>query len=58
MLVEFPEDLETTFGVVKQRRSLVLAVIRAMTFIDGLPDPGSAPGEVVALAQAVRRLAN
>jgi predicted ATPase len=56
-LAEFPQNLEATFGVTKQRPSLVPGRIRALTFAANMPDPADAPAEVVALAQAVRRLA-
>jgi energy-coupling factor transporter ATP-binding protein EcfA2 len=55
-LAEFPVSLEATFGVPKQRPSLVPAAIRALSFADDMPDPAQAPAEVVALAQAIRRL--
>src|SRR5262249_59854686 len=55
-LVEFPENLETTFGVLKQRPSLVPAAIRTLTFVGDLPDPTKVPAEVVELAQAIGRL--
>jgi predicted ATP-dependent endonuclease of OLD family len=55
-LAEFPVSLEATFGVIKQRPSLVPAVIRALPFAGDMPDPAQAPPEVVALAEAIRRL--
>lgn len=55
-LAEFPENLETTFGVIKQRPSVLPAAIRALPFADGMPDPAQAPPEVVALAEAIQRL--
>ena len=55
-LAEFPENLEATFGVIKQRPSLVPAAIRALPFAGDMPDPAHAPPEVIALAEAIRRL--
>jgi hypothetical protein len=55
-LFEFSENLESTFGVAKQRDSLVPSAIRAIPFIDNDPDPSSEPSEVVTLANAIRRL--
>ena len=55
-LFEFPENLESTFGVAKQRDSLVPSAIRAIPFIGNDPDPSSAPPEVATLADAIRRL--
>jgi energy-coupling factor transporter ATP-binding protein EcfA2 len=55
-LFEFPENLESTFGVAKQRDSLVPSAIRNIPFIGNDPDPSSAPSEVVTLADAIRRL--
>ncbi len=55
-LAEFPENLETTFGVAKQRPSAVAEAIRRLSFTGNDPDPAQAPLEVVALAEAVRRL--
>lgn len=55
-LAEFPENLETTFGVTKQRPSLVPGKIRALLFAGDMPDPAQAPAEVVALARAIQRL--
>jgi len=55
-LAEFPVSLEATFGVIKQRPSLVPAAIRALPFAGDMPDPAQAPPEVVALAEAIRRL--
>jgi energy-coupling factor transporter ATP-binding protein EcfA2 len=55
-LAEFPEDLETTFGVPKQRPSLVPGVIQGLSFVGNMPDPAQAPPEVVGLAQAIQRL--
>jgi hypothetical protein len=55
-LAEFPVSLEATFGVLKQRPSLVPAAIRALPFAGDMPDPAQAPAEVVALAEAIRRL--
>jgi len=49
-------SLEATFGVVKQRPSLVPAAIRALHFAGNMPDPAQAPPEVVALAEAIRHL--
>jgi hypothetical protein len=49
-LVEFPEDLETTAGVSKQRPSLVPAAIKSTT-------AATAPAELVELANALCRLA-
>jgi len=49
-LVEFPEDLEATLGIPKQRPSRAPAAIRATT-------SGSAPPELVELANALCRLA-
>lgn len=57
-LVEFPENLETTFGVIKQRPSVVPAAIAALAFDGDMPDPKQAPHEVVSLAGAIRDLAN
>lgn len=56
-LVEFPENLETTFCVIKQRPSVVPAAIEALPFVDHMPDPNHAPGEVVELAEAIKYLA-
>lgn len=56
--VEFPEDLETSFGVTKQRPSRVPAAIAALAFKDGLPVPSPPRPEVVALAEAIRCLAS
>jgi hypothetical protein len=55
-LAEFPVSLETTFGVIKQRASLVPAAIRALPFVGDMPDSTQAPPEVVRLAEAIRRL--
>jgi hypothetical protein len=55
-LAEFPVSLEVTFGVTKQTPSLVPAVIRALPFVGDMPEPTHAPPEVVALAEAIRRL--
>ena len=55
-LAEFPENLETTFGVAKQKLSAVPAAICRLPFTEGNPDPTLAPAEVVALAGAIRRL--
>ena len=55
-LAEFPVSLEATFGVIKQRPSLVPAAIRALPFAGDMPDPAQAPPEAVALAEAIRRL--
>jgi energy-coupling factor transporter ATP-binding protein EcfA2 len=55
-LGEFPLSLEATFGVIKQRPSLVPAAIRALPFAGDMPDPAQTPPEVVALAEAIRRL--
>jgi len=55
-LAEFPVSLETTFGVIKQRPSLVPAVIRALPFTGDMPDPAQVLPEVVTLAEAIRRL--
>jgi hypothetical protein len=57
-LAEFPVSLEATFGVRKQRPSLVPAAIRALPFIGDMPDPAQVPPEVVTLAEAIRRLTN
>lgn len=55
-LAEFPVSLETTFGVTKQRPSLVPAAIRRLPFIGDAPDPAQVPPEVVALSEAIQRL--
>ena len=55
-LAEFPENLEVTFGVSKQKPSAVPAAIRSLPFTGNDPDPTQAPAEVVALAAAIRRL--
>jgi predicted ATP-dependent endonuclease of OLD family len=55
-LAEFPENLETTFGVAKQKPSAVPAAIRRLPFTGDDPDPTQAPIEVVALAETIRRL--
>ena len=55
-LAEFPVSLESTFGVTKQTPFLVPAAIRALPFVGGMPDPAQTPSEVVALAEAIRRL--
>ncbi len=55
-LAEFPVSLESTFGVTKQRPSLVPAAIRALPFAGDMPDRAQAPPEVVALAEAILRL--
>jgi len=55
-LAEFPVSLEVTFGVLKQRPSLVPAAIRALPLVGDMPDPARAPAEVVALSEAIRRL--
>lgn len=55
-LIEFPEDLEKTFGVAKQKRSLVPAAIGALPFAGMDPDPSNTPDEIVHLAAAIRRL--
>jgi predicted ATPase len=55
-LAEFPVSLESTFGVTKQTPSLVPAAIRALPFAGDMPDPAQTPPEVVALAEAIRRL--
>jgi energy-coupling factor transporter ATP-binding protein EcfA2 len=57
-LTEFPENLETTFGVTKQKPSAVPAAIRSLTFTGDDPDPTQSPAEVVALATAIRRLSS
>ena len=57
-LFEFPENLEKTFGVTKERHSLVPDAIRNLSFIGNDPDPAATPPEVVALTQAIRRLAD
>jgi hypothetical protein len=51
-------SLEATFGVAKPKRgpSMVPAAIRALPFAGDMPDPAQAPAEVVALAEAIRRL--
>ncbi len=54
-LIEFPEYLEKSFGV-GYHSGRAPEVIRKMSFIAGMPDPGGAPGEVVNLAEAIRRL--
>ena len=58
-LFEFPENLETTFGVTKPRRgpSKVAEAISRLPFDEGMPDPGSTAAEVTQLAEAVKRLA-
>jgi energy-coupling factor transporter ATP-binding protein EcfA2 len=55
-LAEFPVSLEATFGVTKQTPSLVPAAIQALPFVGHMPDPAQAPAEVVAVAEAIRRL--
>jgi hypothetical protein len=55
-LAEFPENLETTFGVIKQRPSRVPAAIQALAFAGDMPDTAQVPAEVVTLAEAIRRL--
>ncbi len=55
-LTEFPENLETTFGVTKQKPSLVPAAVRRLPFTGDNPDPAQVPSEVVVLAEAIRRL--
>lgn len=55
-LAEFPVSLEATFGVIKQRPSLVPAAIRALPFVGDMPDPAQVPPEVITLAEAIRRL--
>jgi len=55
-LIEFPENLESTFDVLKQRPSLVPGKIRTLRFTEGMPDPEEVPDEVTALAEAVRHL--
>jgi energy-coupling factor transporter ATP-binding protein EcfA2 len=55
-LAEFPENLEVTFGVTKQKPSAIPAAIRSLPFTGDDPDPKQAPAEVVALAAAIRRL--
>lgn len=55
-LVEFPENLEATFGVAKQKPSLVPGAILNLFFDGDMPDPASAPPEVVKLAEAIRLL--
>jgi hypothetical protein len=55
-LAEYPENLETTFGVIKQRPSRVPGAIRALPFTGGMPDPAQVAAEVVALAEVIRRL--
>lgn len=55
-LAEFPIDLETTFGVAKQKPSLVPEKIRGLAFVNGMPDLALAPPEVVALANSIRCL--
>jgi AAA domain, putative AbiEii toxin, Type IV TA system len=55
-LAEFPVSLESTFGVIKQTPSLVPAAIRVLPFAGDMPNPAQAPPEVVALAEAIRRL--
>jgi hypothetical protein len=55
-LFEFPENLEATFGVLKQRNSLVPEAIRDLPFIGNDPDPANVPSEVAALAEAIRRV--
>jgi predicted ATPase len=56
-LVEFPENLEATFGVIKQKPSPVPAAIRALPFTGGAPDQAQVPAGVSALADAIQRLA-
>jgi energy-coupling factor transporter ATP-binding protein EcfA2 len=55
-LAEFPVSLEATFGVTKQRPSLVPAAIRRLPFVGDIPDPVQALPEVVALSEAIQRL--
>jgi hypothetical protein len=55
-LAEFPRTLEATFGVIKQRPSLVPGKIRELPFVGNMPDPAQAPAEVVVLAEAIRLL--
>jgi hypothetical protein len=55
-LFEFPENLEATFSVPKQRNSLVPDAIRDLPFIGNNPDLVGTPAEVVNLAEAIRRL--
>lgn len=49
-------SLETTFGVLKQKRSLVPTAIRALPFDGYMPDPAQAPSEVVTLAEAIKHI--
>lgn len=55
-LFEFPENLEATFGVAKQKDSLVPGAIRDLPFTSRNPDPARVPSEVVVLADAIRRV--
>jgi hypothetical protein len=55
-LFEFPHTLEATFGVGKQKPSLVPGKIRELPFAGNMPDPAQAPAEVVKLAEAIRSL--
>ena len=55
-LNEFPENLDTTFGVIKQRPSRVPGAIGALPFSGAMPDSAKLAAEVVALAEAIRRL--
>jgi hypothetical protein len=56
-LFEFSHTLEATFGVTKQKPSLVPNKIRELPFAGNMPDPAQAPPEVVKLAEALRSLA-
>ena len=55
-LIEFPENLEATFGVAKRKPSLVPEAVRALPFTGDDPDPARVPAEVVTLSVALRRL--
>ena len=56
-LFEFPHTLEATFGVSKQKPSLVPSKIWELPFAGNMPDPAQAPPEVVKLAEAIQSLA-
>lgn len=56
-LFEFPHTLEATFGVAKQKPSLVPGKVRELPFVGNMPDTAQAPPEVVKLAEAIRALA-
>ena len=55
-LAEFPVRLEVTFRVAKKKPSLVSGKIRTFPFVDCMPDPAQTLPQVVALAEAIRRL--